>query len=163
MPKKTLQAFEAEATQIGECLVHPGRAYHAAKACFVLRHGKLPIRACVCHTCDNPKCIRDEHHFVGTYKENTADAREKGRLGKGNIGKKRSQEARLKMSQAAKGRELSPETVAKIVAQNTGLKRTPEQRERMGVPRRGVPFTEQHKENLRIASRRRWDKAKKEK
>ena len=35
---------------------------------------------CACHHCDMPRCINPDHLFEGTYKENTADAREKGRL-----------------------------------------------------------------------------------
>ena len=34
----------------------------------------------VCHTCDTPQCVNPEHFFLGTQKENFADARAKGRL-----------------------------------------------------------------------------------
>lgn len=37
---------------------------------------------CVCHVCDNPRCIKAEHLFVASHKENMRDARLKGRMAK---------------------------------------------------------------------------------
>lgn len=37
----------------------------------------------VCHRCDNPICCRPSHLFLGTAKENTADAIDKGRMAVG--------------------------------------------------------------------------------
>jgi ribosome-binding protein aMBF1 (putative translation factor) len=37
----------------------------------------------VCHHCDNPRCVRPEHLFLGTQKENLADRERKGRTLKG--------------------------------------------------------------------------------
>lgn len=46
---------------------------------FLIHNGFLPGDKNVCHTCDNPSCVRPDHLFLGTNQDNTADMVAKGR------------------------------------------------------------------------------------
>lgn len=46
---------------------------------FEHRHGPMPEGAYVCHHCDNPPCVEDRHHFLGSPQDNADDMVSKGR------------------------------------------------------------------------------------
>lgn len=46
---------------------------------WLLRHGRLLHTQHVLHSCDNPKCVRPEHLFLGSHADNMADKAKKGR------------------------------------------------------------------------------------
>jgi hypothetical protein len=51
---------------------------------YTLLKGNIPDNMYVCHTCDNPSCVRPEHLFLGTHNDNMQDRDTKGRTLKGN-------------------------------------------------------------------------------
>ncbi len=46
---------------------------------FALANANTPALAHICHTCDNPRCVRPEHLFSGDAKVNAVDRVSKGR------------------------------------------------------------------------------------
>lgn len=45
-------------------------------------NGPIPNGMEICHHCDNKRCVRPDHLFLGTHRENMLDAWHKGRIPK---------------------------------------------------------------------------------
>lgn len=52
----------------------------ASRVAWMLTFGRIPRGQCVCHRCDNGRCVRPSHLFLGTHASNMSDAWKKGRL-----------------------------------------------------------------------------------
>lgn len=56
-----------------------GRFVGAHRVAYFLVHGIDPQALAVCHHCDNPPCVRPDHLFLGTIRDNHQDMIQKGR------------------------------------------------------------------------------------
>jgi len=64
---------------------HFKRQTSAHRISWTLINGKIPELKEICHKCDNPRCVRPDHLFVGTHKENMNDRDGKNRNAKGEL------------------------------------------------------------------------------
>jgi hypothetical protein len=57
-----------------------GRTDGVHRISWVMHYGPIAGSLVVCHSCDNPSCVRPDHRFLGTQLDNLRDAAGKGRM-----------------------------------------------------------------------------------
>lgn len=62
-----------------------GQTWRAHRLAYLLTHGPIPAGMFVCHRCDQRLCVRPDHLFLGSVKDNHRDAIQKGRNSHGEI------------------------------------------------------------------------------
>lgn len=72
---------------------YPRRAHRVS---FLLTYGPFDSQLYVLHRCDNPSCVRPDHLFLGTPKDNSRDMASKGRtvIGTAKLNKEKASEIR---------------------------------------------------------------------
>lgn len=63
----------------GVFAVNGARRESAHRVAYALFIGPISAGFFVCHRCDNPRCVRPDHLFLGTQADNMRDMHAKGR------------------------------------------------------------------------------------
>jgi hypothetical protein len=61
---------------------------YAHRLSYLIHYGSFDDELFVCHTCDNPLCVKPSHLFLGTSKDNLQDMKAKDRHLHGSRNKK---------------------------------------------------------------------------
>ena len=80
-------------------------------------NGEIPKGFCICHKCDNRKCVNIDHLFLGTWYDNNHDRSLKGRSGKrGYSDEEKARYSEMNKGEKNKFAKLTAEQVLQIKA-----------------------------------------------
>ena len=105
---------------------------YAHRVSWEIHNGRLPEPTgdrtrdiCVLHRCDNPSCVRPEHLFLGTMKDNSRDMARKGRCRYVTMYGEKHPNSKLTWEAVRRIRELRATGVqAKVLATTYGVSDT---------------------------------------
>lgn len=99
------------------------RHYRCHRFAWHATHGVSAGKLLVCHHCDNPTCVRPDHLFLGTARDNFHDCLDKGRYSPKGAG---NASAKLTEQEVARVRELwaSGDWTQQAIANDFGLDQT---------------------------------------
>lgn len=63
----------------GRFAINPKKTVRAHRFSWEINNGAIPDGLCVLHKCDNRKCIKIDHLFIGTHLDNALDRERKNR------------------------------------------------------------------------------------
>lgn len=98
--------------------------HHAHRVSYMLFKGDIPEGLCVCHSCDNPKCVNPRHLFLGTMGDNLRDMFRKGRrniCGENHTNNKLTTEQVLSIRKMAKDNKPTKEIAKEFNISTTNV------------------------------------------
>lgn len=107
----------------GSIAIRHGYMKNTHRVSWEIHYGSIPKGMCVLHSCDNPPCVRPDHLFLGTLKDNSQDMLKKGRhlvkLTKDEMEKIRTRYAAENLSQEtlAEKYNVGQSTISRIIRQ----------------------------------------------
>ena len=118
MPRhKNITAMLDQCERVGECLIAQGANYKWSRVFWTFVRGPIPAGMCVCHACDNPRCVEVDHLWLGTTQDNQQDAIRKGRQNPRRLAEESAELTHEARSERAKRMwaKRSPEERSRIV------------------------------------------------
>lgn len=82
-------------------VTYHGLFWRAHRLAWTLVYGPIAKGLVICHSCDTPSCVRPDHLFVGTQKQNIQDAVSKGRM-LGSLGERNGMSKTKRSERAAR-------------------------------------------------------------
>jgi len=104
---------------------YEGKYAKPHRVSYILHYGEFPNELEVLHKCDNPRCVRPDHLFLGTQLDNVRDMDAKGRRRSSAMIGEENPSAKLKLSDVVviRERSASGEKLG-VIAKDYGIART---------------------------------------
>lgn len=93
----------------------------AHRASWIINFGSISSGLSVLHHCDNPACVRPDHLFLGTQKDNMEDCARKGRIKAGKRAVKLNPEKVRKIRLKIKNGESVPAVASEYGVNNSAI------------------------------------------